>query len=106
MKKFILLICVAASVLLACLTGFAADGVPTDAEHFPDKAFRAYVSQNCDTNKDGVLSAAEIGAVKRMVLSHLDIASPGRDRAFYFSQGAGLSVQQDRFPGCEREHRS
>ncbi len=75
MKKFILLICMAASVLLACLPGFAADGVPTDAEHFPDKAFRAYVSQNCDTNKDGVLSAAEIGAVKRMVLSHLDIAS-------------------------------
>lgn len=38
--------------------------VAVDEEHFPDKAFRAYVSEHFDTDKDGSLSESEIEAAK------------------------------------------
>ncbi len=62
----------AAAVLTAGsvpVTAFAADGVAVDETHFPDAIFRAYVSENCDTDKDGVLSNEEIAAVTWIELS-------------------------------------
>ncbi|WP_304819144.1 leucine-rich repeat domain-containing protein, partial [uncultured Clostridium sp.] len=40
--------------------------VAIDATNFPDKEFRQYVSDNFDTNNDGVLSEDEINAVTRI----------------------------------------
>ena len=50
-------------------------GLAISAGTFPDESFRAYVSTNCDTNRDGYLSDAEIAAVKEIDCSGLGIAS-------------------------------
>ena len=43
---------------------FADDtGVAVDRINFPDDAFRAYVSENCDTDDNGYLSDEEISRV-------------------------------------------
>ena len=44
----------------------AAGDVTINATNFPDAAFRSYVSDNFDTNGNGVLSASEIAAVKKI----------------------------------------
>lgn len=41
----------------------AADGVAIDETNFPDEIFRQYVLDNCDTDKDKVLSEEEISGV-------------------------------------------
>ncbi len=41
-----------------------ADGIAVDRAHFPDSNFRSYISENFDTDSDGVLSESEIAAVK------------------------------------------
>ena len=38
---------------------YAEDSILIDAAHFPDEAFRNYVHQELDKNRDGVLSASE-----------------------------------------------
>ncbi len=44
-------------------------GVAIDAANFPDEAFRKYVSENFDIDKDGVLSDEEANSVKEISLS-------------------------------------
>ena len=46
-----------------------------DEVNFPDAIFRAYVSNNCDTNGDGVLSKAEAEAVKEIYVRSKEITS-------------------------------
>lgn len=46
-----------------------------DAANFPDAAFRQYVSDKFDTNKDGKLSSTEISAVKEIEAIGLGIAN-------------------------------
>lgn len=53
----------------------AAGEVAIDSTHFPDDTFRTYVSNNCDTNKDGSLSADEISAVKGIYVYNKGITS-------------------------------
>ena len=43
--------------------------VSIDAEHFPDEAFRQYVIESCDTDKDGNLSNEEIAEKTQMYVS-------------------------------------
>ena len=50
-------------------------GIAIDATNFPDEKFRAYVSSECDTDKDTYLSDDEIAAVKYIVVSRESIAS-------------------------------
>lgn len=68
MKKkivaLVLVLCVAVSVLPTA--AFASDGVAINETNFPDAKFRDIVSERYDTNKDGELSAEEIGAVTDM----------------------------------------
>ena len=56
--------------LILCLllqpAAWADGGVAVDAAHFPDETFRTWVSENCDTNADGSLSAGEIASVTRI----------------------------------------
>ena len=48
-------------ILLRSLTISAAEGdVSVDANHFPDEAFRTYLSENFDTDGDGVITSQEI----------------------------------------------
>ena len=51
----------------------AADGVPVDAAHFPDAVFREYVSTECDTDGNGVLSDEEINNVDEIYIIHCDL---------------------------------
>jgi hypothetical protein len=56
------------------LGAWADDGVPVSPGNFPDADFRAWVSDNCDQDQDGVLSAAEIAEVTEMDVSGQSIA--------------------------------
>ena len=49
--------------------------VPIDEEHFPDDNFRAYIAENFDTDKDGVLSNDEIQEVYLINVSGMEIHS-------------------------------
>ena len=52
-----------ALMMIPCTTGVAAEtGVPIDAAHFPDPAFRGVVQQY-DTDGNGALSQQEIAEV-------------------------------------------
>ena len=47
--------------------------VPIDKEHFPDTAFRGYVTASFDWDKDGQLSSVEIGIVTDINVSNREI---------------------------------
>ena len=58
-------------LLLACIlvAGLASSGfsaVALDEENFPDSVFRVYLSQNFDTDEDGILSNREILNIKEV----------------------------------------
>ena len=44
-----------------------------DSENFPDEIFRAYVSENFDTDKNGILSVKEIEDVTEINVEDMDI---------------------------------
>lgn len=48
------------------------EGIPIDEAHFPDAIFRTYVSENCDTDKNGSLSDKEITHV-----TYIDVVETG-----------------------------
>ena len=50
-------------------------GIPIDAAHFPDDAFRAYVSGECDPNGNGKLSDKERKATTDIYVEDLEIGS-------------------------------
>ena len=52
-----------------------ASGVQINSTVFPDANFRSFVSENCDTDSSGVLSASEIGAVTEINCDNKSIAS-------------------------------
>lgn len=64
MKKWtVVLIC----LLLTLVCAAAAAEVKINEKTFPDGQFRAFVEENCDSNRDGKLSDAEIAAVKEIL---------------------------------------
>ena len=70
----ILLLCCMVLTLLPTVA-FAADGVDIDETTFPDANFRQYVKDEFDKDKNNVLSADEIAAVKDIRPTHRDISS-------------------------------
>jgi len=58
---------------LGIVTGVQA-GVTIDPANFPDSKFRAYISSNIDSNKNGFLSDTEIADVKRIDVSYKGIS--------------------------------
>ena len=65
-------------MVLSVTTAFASGKtVAIDRKNFPDKVFRAYVSENFDKNKDGKLSSKEISKAKVISLLGDDVAKIG-----------------------------
>jgi hypothetical protein len=73
----IVAVCTAVFLLLASILVIRAWAAPItiDAAHFPDVAFRAYVSSNFDANADGILSQEEAEAVEEIELTYRRLAS-------------------------------
>ena len=69
-KVWILLV-----LLLAAVCSAAAADVKIDEKHFPDQVFREEVVRKFDTNRNGVLSDAELKAVKEVRAAERDIHS-------------------------------
>ena len=65
-------------MVLSVTTAFASGKtVAINKKNFPDKVFRAYVSENFDSNKDGKLSSKEISKAKVISLLGDDVAKIG-----------------------------
>ena len=74
MNKYVCkLIVLAVMVLAMCGKGFA--DVKINEANFPDEIFRSYVSSNCDTDRNGTLSDAEIATVTRVIVNSTNISS-------------------------------
>ena len=56
------------SAVMAAEDDAEAEGLPVTEKTFPDEAFRKYILEYIDTDQDGALSDAEIGAVTRIDL--------------------------------------
>ena len=78
-KSFLIIAALAVFVPALSMGGkidsLAAGDVPIDPSVFPDEHFRQYISENCDTNKDGVLSPSEIAAVDMLSCDYLGISN-------------------------------
>ncbi|MBD9243907.1 MAG: leucine-rich repeat domain-containing protein, partial [Clostridiales bacterium] len=64
LKKTLCLLLAVMMLLALGVPAMATGEVPVDAAHFPDPVLREYVTEHCDTNGDGKLSAAECAAVQ------------------------------------------
>ena len=97
MKKRILslLLVLLMVVSLVPTAAFADDtGVAVDRINFPDDAFRAYVSENCDTDDNGYLSDVEISSVKEIDVGGRGIAS--LEGICYFTELQFLSCDNNK----------
>ena len=72
MKIFTRIFLLCAAVIMALCQAACAE-VAVNEENFPDTAFRAYISQEIDTNHDGTLSDTELAATSMDIYE--DIAS-------------------------------
>ena len=84
MKQIYKVLGVIASATVLLTIGFVAGsartvradgGVAIDETNFPDENFRNYVSENCDTDKDGFLSEDEISKVTSINVTEKNIQS-------------------------------
>ena len=73
LKKTLCLLLAVMMLLALGVPAMAAGEVPVDAAHFPDPVLREYVTEHCDTNGDGKLSAAECEAVQCIDLFEMKI---------------------------------
>ena len=66
------------------ITGLENDvGIAVDELNFPDPIFRVYVSENCDTDKDGYLSDAEIVSITEINCSERNVEDLAGIEYFY-----------------------
>lgn len=77
MKKKLLsiLLCLVMVAGLLPTAAFAAGSVDINETNFPDAKFRSFVKENLDKNKDGILDAGEIAAVKMIEANNMGIKS-------------------------------
>jgi len=80
--------------MLFCLCGAAvASGVSIDASNFPDENFRAYISDNFDSDGDGVLSDEEIAGAEVIYLWSGGVIISEGHRIPYGVEGAYLRME-------------
>ena len=77
MKKKLLsiLLCLVMVVGSLSTAAFAAGSVEINETNFPDAKFRSFVKEKLDKNKDGILNAMEIAAVKMIEANNMGIKS-------------------------------
>ena len=77
MKKKLLsiLLCLVMVVGLLPTAAFAAGYVEINGTNFPDAKFRSFVKENLDKNKDDILDAGEIAAIKMIEANKMGIKS-------------------------------
>ena len=77
MKKKLLsiLLCLVMVVGLLPTAVLAAGDVEINETNFPDAKFRSFVKENLDKNKDNILDAGEIAAVKKIEANNMGIKS-------------------------------
>ncbi len=75
MKRFIALFVLYVLAVLPASCAFCTESVEINAQNFPDEKFRAYVSDELDTDKNGSLSEEEIAAVADINVSGQGISS-------------------------------
>ena len=77
MKKKLLsiLLCLVMVAGLLPTAAFAAGYVEINEANFPDAKFRSFVKENLDKNKDDILDAGEIAAVKKIEANKMGIKS-------------------------------
>ena len=77
MKKKLLsiLLCLVMVAGLLPTAAFAAGYVEINETNFPDAKFRSFVKENLDKNKDDILDAMEIAAVKKIEANKMGIKS-------------------------------
>ena len=77
MKKKLLsiLLCLVMVAGLLPTAAFAAGYVEINETNFPDAKFRSFVKENLDKNKDNILDAGEIAAVKKIEANKMGIKS-------------------------------
>lgn len=77
MKKKLLsiLLCLVMVAGLLPTAAFAAGYVEINETNFPDAKFRSFVKENLDKNKDNILDAGEIAAVKMIEANNMGIKS-------------------------------
>ena len=77
MKKKLLsiLLCLVMVVGSLPTAAFAAGSVKINETNFPDAKFRSFVKENLDKNKDDILDAGEIAAVKMIEANNMGIKS-------------------------------
>ena len=77
MKKKLLsiLLCLVMVAGLLPTAAFAAGSVEINETNFPDAKFRSFVKENLDKNKDDILDAMEIAAVKMIEANNMGIKS-------------------------------
>ena len=62
-------------LLLVCICAVSFADVAIDGRTFPDTNFRTYVKENFDTDKNGILSDAEISAITVIMCTQKNISS-------------------------------
>ena len=91
-----------ALMMIPCTTGIAAEtGVPIDAAHFPDPAFRAVVQQY-DTNNNGTLSQQELTKATTINADYHDIGSVKGIE--YFTSLTYLNLNNNQLSSLDLSH--
>ena len=96
-------------ILILCLlllpAAYAEGDVAVDAACFPDETFRAWVSENCDTDADGLLSADEIAAVTWINVSGYNDDQTGEITSLegigYFTALEGLDCSKNQLTALD-----
>lgn len=102
-KKFLSALLLCCMVLTLLPTAALADGdVAINEANFPDENFRGYVEEKFDKNKDDILSAEEIAAVKDIHVEGKPITSI--EGIEHFTALESLDCSKTKLPSLDTSH--
>ena len=102
-KKFLSALLLCCMVLTLLPTAALADGdVAINEANFPDENFRGYVKEKFDKNKDDILSAEEIAAVKDIHVEGKPITSI--EGIEHFTALESLDCSKTKLPSLDTSH--
>ena len=102
-KKFLSALLLCCMVLTLLPTAALADGdVAINETYFPDENFRGYVKEKLDKNKDDILSAEEIAAVKDIHVEGKPITSI--EGIEHFTALESLDCSKTKLPSLDTSH--